>query len=114
MTKISAVGIHDNFPAGQPGVSGRSAHHKFSGGIDVDMIYIPHIKIIAGQYRSDDHFFDILTQIFNGKFRAMHNGDHDGFHAGWPTGFVKFYRDLRFAIRTQIGVFLNHLREPVG
>ena len=114
MAEIAAIGIHNDLPAGEAGVPGRTAHNKFAGGVDIDMIHVPDVKAIPGQHRRNDHFLHILPQILNGKVRAVHDGHHHGLHPHRPARLVKFHSHLGLSIGAQVGVFRHHLGQPVG
>ena len=114
MAEIAAIGVHNDLPACEARITGRTAHHKLACRIDVNVAHIPDVKAICSQHRSDDHLLHILPQVLNGKIRAMHNGHHHSLHAHRPSCIVKLHRHLGLPIGPQVGVLRHHLRQAVG
>lgn len=98
MATHAAVGVHNNFAAGQPAIALGTADHEFAGGIDQEF-GLAGKKI--GRKNLFDHFID--TKFFNGRvFDALRmlGGDDDVGDGDRLTVLVND-RDLTFGIRPQ-------------
>ncbi len=98
MAALPTIGVHDNFPSGQPAVSHGAAYDKPACGIDKKSgIAIHHF---FGNNFSD-HFLDNgIFEVFIGHVIVMLGGDHHSIH---PLGLAVFIFNghLGFAVRPQ-------------
>ena len=97
---IAAVGVHDDFPAGEPGVGRRAAFDEAAGGVDQDA-YTFEAHVSEGRVQHMVH--EGRHQIHLLHTGEMLSRDDDGFKApGLPIGPVA-HRNLRFAVREDKG-----------
>ena len=97
---IAAVGVHNDFPAGEPGVGRRAALDEAPGGVDQDA-YTFEAHVSEGRMQHMVH--EGRHQIHLLHAGEMLSRDDDGFKApGLPIGPVA-HRDLRFAVREDKG-----------
>ncbi len=98
MPAVAAVGIHDDFSAGEPGIAHRPANDEAAGGIDVELS-----ARIEQRRRYDvlNHFFeDAVVDFAIGYGVAVLRGDHHAIDARGLTIDI-FDRHLRFAVGAQ-------------
>src|SRR4030095_3166965 len=100
----AAVAVDDDFSTGQTGVTVRTAHHEFSGGVDVeDDVGVP---ILFRNHRTHDLLDDLSLGRFGELIVAVeHAGvvlrrDDNGVHPHRLFVLV-FDRDLALAVWTQ-------------
>src|SRR5579859_4845275 len=114
----SAVGVHDDFASGQPGIAHRAANYKPSGRIDV--VLGVGIEQMRGNGRLDHVLQNVGAQGLVVHGFGVLRGYDDRIHALWLVVCVVFNRYLGFAVRPQVGkhsIFADlrkALREPVG
>ena len=96
----AAVSIHNDFPAGEPGVPLRSSYHKAAGGIDIDLGVLIHK--LGGDNGFDDQLDHIPPDLLQLHLRAVLGGHHHRVHPDGPVVIVVLHGDLALAIWTQI------------
>ena len=69
MARIPAVGINDDFTAGQSRISGRTAYHKATGWIDID--FSLRIEIFFRNNRVDDGADNVFPNAGKGNVWVM-------------------------------------------
>jgi len=76
MGSPTSVGIDDNLPASQTGISHGTTNNKGTGGVDVVNSLI--IEELSRDDLVDDFFLDASDNIFVRKTRVVLGGDHNG------------------------------------
>ena len=110
MRRGSAVGIHDDFPSGQAGISGRSADHEAAGGIDQDPGFVR--QQFLGNNGQNHLLLDCLPQLIHIHVSGMLGGNHHGIHRHGLIVFV-FHCHLGLSVRIEERqrAVLAHLRQ---
>jgi hypothetical protein len=76
-----AVSVHDDLPAGQPGIAHRSADHEPPGGVDEQVLRQPGLVVEAcGQLRQHDVFPQIGPDLLRGDVLGVLDGDQHLLH----------------------------------
>ena len=81
-----AVGVHDDLPAGQPGVTHRAADDEVPTRVDVVLGLL--VEVLLGDGRVDDLLHDVLPEGLEGDFLAVLAGHHDGVDPDGDAGSV--------------------------
>ena len=100
MAPHATVGVHDDLPAGEPGVAVRAAHHEAPGGVDVE--HGVGIQQLRRDHVADDVLVDGRMQILVGDLVVMLRRNHHRLHAN-RLAVVELHGDLRLAVGSQVG-----------
>src|SRR5260370_11439651 len=95
MPTHTAVSIHDDLAASEPGIAVRSADHEAAGRVDV--VFRLGIHHVGRDHGVDDVLAHFAPQVFGGDVGAVLGGDHDGFDALRLAVHV-FHGDLALAV----------------
>ncbi len=95
VTAVAAVGVDDDFAAGETGIAHGTADNEAAGGIDVEFGFL--VEHVCGDDGLDDFLDDGFGQIALGNFVAVLRGDDDGIDASRAAVDV-FDGDLGFAV----------------
>ena len=74
MGSRAAVGVHNNFSAGQAAVTLRTTHHKAACGVH-EKLHVAFDQVFR-QHRLDDLLNHCLAKFFKGDVRGMLGGEH--------------------------------------
>ncbi len=117
MTAVAAVRIHNDFAAGEAGITHGSANDEAAGGIDV--IFRFRVEHVRGNDRLDHVLHDRVAKIFVGYGVTVLRGDDNRVHAD-RFAIAVFDGNLRLAIGAEkihflaLADFGEALREAVG
>ena len=102
MSCVPAVGVHDDFPAGQSAVRSGAALHEPTCRVDEQVVCVdvqlPQVYLGLLQHRADDVLLQRLLQLFDRRIRVVLSGDDDGVNAERPPILAVLHCDLRFPV----------------
>ena len=109
MTRISAIGIYDNFPSSQPAVSLRSANYKTACGIDKEFGFL--IYHICRQNLVENILLHICMNLLLCYTLIMLSRKHHCIQTDGMSSLIILYCNLGLSIRTKIrqGSVFAHL-----
>ena len=100
MARIAAVGINNDFAAGQSAVTHRAAGDEATSRVDIDDRIVIHQ--FHRNHRADDMLHNSPANFIQRDVRAVLGGNHNGINAHWAIIVIIFHGDLRFTIRQEI------------
>ena len=100
MGGAAAVGVHDDLPAGEPGVALGAAHHEAAGGVDIDLGVVVHQA--GGDGGPDDKVDDVAADLVQLHLGAVLGGDHHRVDAQGAVLLIVLHRDLGLSVGAQI------------
>ncbi|BAT76997.1 hypothetical protein VIGAN_01507600 [Vigna angularis var. angularis] len=114
MSTPSSVGINDDLPPGQTGVTVRTTNHKTARGVQVENGLL--IKVLLGNHGLDHVLFQISSNFIIRDSLVMLCGDEHGVDTNWNHGtlvIVILNSHLGLAIRSEprAGTVLPNLSE---
>ena len=108
MTSHAAIGINDDFTAGQTSITLRTADNETTGRVDV--VFGFRIQHFCGNNRCNNLFDNIFANLLVGNFRCMLGRNNDSIYTN-RFAVIIFNGNLSFAVRTQVRqhAFLTNL-----
>src|ERR1035437_5681533 len=101
VTPGSAVGVHDDFAAGEPGLAHGSPDHKSSRRIDVVLGVL--VEPLRRQHRLDNVLQNVGVQFLVRHTLRVLAADNNGVDARGLAILVVLHRDLALAVGAQVG-----------
>ena len=95
MWRVAAVGVNDNLPSGQTGVTLRASSYESTGGVDMDLGLIIHQ--LSRNCVTDYLFLNLSAQLFICDVISVLRRDNDCAGSKW-TAVAVFDRYLRLAV----------------
>ena len=111
MGSKTAVGVHYQLPAGQPGVGGGTALHKPAGGVDEDLRILGKVEAVQNGIQ---HFRDDLpAKLLQILVRIVLDGHHNVLHAhGFPVFIGNGHLGLAIGADATDGSIVHGIIQP--